>query len=119
MKTLELKLTRIGNSKGIRLPVEIINRYAFSASLAAEAREDGLLLKASREGKLSWEETAREMAASDEDWSEWDSTAGDGLEICPWKSRTPRALSLERSIRSLGRAAKFPFATDALQSEPR
>jgi len=29
--------------------------------------------------KLSWEETAKAMAATKEDWSEWDSTAADGL----------------------------------------
>ena len=38
-------------------------------------------------GKLSWEETAREMAASGEDWSEWDSTVDDGLDEIPWDER--------------------------------
>ena len=35
-------------------------------------------------GKLSWKDTAREMAVSGEDWSEWDSTVDDGLEGIPW-----------------------------------
>ena len=30
--------------------------------------------------KLSWEDTYREMGASDEDWSEWDLTVNDGLD---------------------------------------
>ncbi len=30
--------------------------------------------------KLSWEDTYREMAASDEDWSAWDVTVNDGLD---------------------------------------
>ena len=30
--------------------------------------------------KLSWEDTYREMAASDEDWSAWDATINDGLD---------------------------------------
>ena len=30
--------------------------------------------------KLSWEDTYLEMAASDEDWSEWDLTVNDGLD---------------------------------------
>lgn len=30
--------------------------------------------------KLSWEDTYREMAASDEDWSDWDLTVNDGLD---------------------------------------
>jgi antitoxin MazE len=84
MKTLELRLTRIGNSKGIRLPVDLIKRYGFSDSLAAEVRDEGLLLKPKKQSKLSWADTARQMAASDEDWGEWDGSAADGLETCPW-----------------------------------
>jgi len=30
--------------------------------------------------KLSWEDTYQEMAASDEDWSDWDVTVNDGLD---------------------------------------
>ena len=30
--------------------------------------------------KLSWEDTYREMAASGEDWSDWDVTVNDGLD---------------------------------------
>ena len=30
--------------------------------------------------KLSWEDTYQEMAASDEDWSDWDLTVNDGLD---------------------------------------
>ena len=32
------------------------------------------------------EDTAREMAASHEDWSEWDATTADGLDHLPWPS---------------------------------
>ena len=30
--------------------------------------------------KLSWEDTYQEMAASDEDWSDWNVTVNDGLD---------------------------------------
>ena len=30
--------------------------------------------------QLSWEDTYREMAASDENWSDWDAAIDDGLE---------------------------------------
>ena len=89
MKTLDLKLTRIGNSKGVRLPAEVIRRFGFSESLAAEVREEGLLLKPKKRIKLSWEETAREMAASDENWTEWDAAVADGIETCPWEEQLP------------------------------
>lgn len=36
--------------------------------------------------KLSWEDTAREMASSREDWSEWETTDADGLEKSSWPS---------------------------------
>lgn len=89
MKTLDLKVTRIGNSRGVRLPVALIKRYGFSDALAAEVRPEGLLLKAKKQTKFSWEQTAKEMAASDEDWSEWEVSGADGLETCPWEEPPP------------------------------
>jgi antitoxin component of MazEF toxin-antitoxin module len=82
VKTLELKLTRIGNSQAVRLPAELIKRYNFSGNLAVELREDGVLLKPGKIKKLSWEQTCKEMAASDEDWSDWEALP-DGM-VEPW-----------------------------------
>lgn len=86
MKTKELKVARIGNSRGVRLPASSLKRYAVGSALLMEERTEGILLRPLAGGvaKLSWEETAREMAASDEDWSEWDVLAGDGLDSVPW-----------------------------------
>ena len=40
--------------------------------------------------KLSWESTAQEMAAAEEDWSDWDAAAADGLDDIPWNpAQTP------------------------------
>ena len=36
--------------------------------------------------KLSWEATAREMAANREDWSAWDAAIADGLDDLPWRT---------------------------------
>lgn len=86
MKTTELKLARIGNSRGIRLPADLIRRHGLEDGLLLEDRGDSLVLRPkAKPRKLSWEETAREMAASDEDWSEWDCTLADGLEDIPWE----------------------------------
>ena len=103
MKTLDLKLTRIGNSRGVRLPVAVIKRYGFSGSLAAEAREDGLLLKPKKQAKLSWEETFREMAASDEDWSDWQAMPDGAIE--PWDGPS-EAEFLARQQKANGRSAR-------------
>jgi len=53
-----------------------------------EERSEGILLRPTGPvvEKLSWEDTAREMAASHEDWSAWDATAPDGLEDLPWQA---------------------------------
>lgn len=86
MKTRELKVARIGNSRGVRLPASSLKRYAVGSALIMEERSEGILLRPLAGGvaKLSWEETALEMAASDEDWSDWDVLAGDGLDSVPW-----------------------------------
>ena len=35
--------------------------------------------------KLSWEDTYREMAESDENWSAWDAVINDGLDVDGFK----------------------------------
>jgi antitoxin component of MazEF toxin-antitoxin module len=65
MKPVELKVTRIGNSRGVRLPGPTLERYRIGATVVMEERSDGILLRppGSAGPKLSWEETAREIAA--------------------------------------------------------
>jgi antitoxin component of MazEF toxin-antitoxin module len=77
--TIPLKLTRIGNSRGIRIPTGLIRRLGLDRTgLTAEVRSDGLLLKA-KSAKLSWADTARAMAAERENWSDLENTSADGL----------------------------------------
>lgn len=89
MATITLKVARIGNSRGVRLPAASLRRYHIGDTVVMEERSEGILLRPSGRTvqKLSWEETAREMAASDEDWSAWDRTAADGLDDVPWHGR--------------------------------
>jgi len=68
-----LKLSKIGNSQGIRLPKRIIQRYGFKDEILLEERDDTLVLRAvPSDTKLDWEGTYKEMAASNENWDEWD-----------------------------------------------
>jgi mRNA interferase MazF len=87
MKIQELKVARIGNSRGVRLPASSLKRYAVGAELIMEERAEGILLRPKGPGveKLSWEETAREMSGGGEDWSEWDALDGEGLDSVPWE----------------------------------
>jgi antitoxin component of MazEF toxin-antitoxin module len=78
MKTLELSLAQIGNLRGIRLPSELIRKHGFERGVILEDRGHEIAIKPKAgSGKLSWEETAREMVAANEDWSEWDCTLSD------------------------------------------
>ena len=88
MKSQELKVSRIGNSRGIRLPAETLKRYGIGSGLIMEERLEGTLLKplASSGGTLSLEESAREMASASEDWDQWDGVAFDGLDGLPWQA---------------------------------
>ena len=88
MKTRELKVARIGNSRGVRLPASSLKRYSVGSVLIMEERAEGILLRSGGPGvdKLSWEDTAREMAVTGEDWSEWDAVDMDGLDSAPWES---------------------------------
>ena len=75
-----LKVVRIGNSRGVRLPRALLDKYAIADSLIAEEREDGVLLRPRRDRRLSWADTFKEMAREREDWSDLDTTIGDGLD---------------------------------------
>lgn len=87
MKTQELKVTRIGNSRGVRLPASSLKRYGVGSVMIMEERTEGILLRPAGPAveKLTWEDTSREMAAVGEDWSVWDAVDTDGLDAIPWE----------------------------------
>ena len=86
MKTTRLKVARVGNSRGVRLPAPVLRRYGIGESVVMEERTDEIALRPSPKApaRLSWSETADEMARCNEDWSEWECTAADGLDSVPW-----------------------------------
>ena len=86
MKSVELKVARIGNSRGVRIPAATLERYRIGDSVVMEERIEGILLRPRRSAgpKLSWEDTAVAMSAEPEDWSDWDNALGDGLDEIPW-----------------------------------
>ncbi len=92
MKSVVLKVSRIGNSRGIRLPAEMLRKYHITDTIIVEEKVHEIILRPvhAKPQKLSWEETYREMAAAGEDWSEWDCTLADGLDDIPWEKAKPR-----------------------------
>ena len=94
MKTLAISLVQIGNSRGIRLPAGLIRKYGFEHGLVLEDRGYEIVLRSKAgHGKLSWEETAREMVDAGEDWSDWEGALADGLGQIPWERSIPKVAS--------------------------
>ena len=76
----EVELIAIGESKGIRIPNSVLDKYGWNDRLVLEERDESIVLRGKDAPKMSWEDTARAMAAESEDWSEWDVTVGDGID---------------------------------------
>ncbi len=76
----DAKLIPIGNSKGIRIPKQLLQKYGMEDMILLEECEEGILMRPKEEKKLSWQETFKQIAQSDENWDDFDVTVGDGLE---------------------------------------
>jgi antitoxin component of MazEF toxin-antitoxin module len=100
MKSIELKVARIGNSRGVRLPAGSLRRYRIGSVVLMEERSDGILLRTPGPAveKLSWADTAREMAADSGEWADWESAIADGLDAIPW-TPAPANRAAERKSR--------------------
>jgi len=81
---IELKVVAIGNSRGLRLPKAVLDRYAIGEAVVLEAREEGLLLRGKKDKRLSWDETFKDMARERDDWRDFDATVAAGLDKEPW-----------------------------------
>ena len=88
MHSMEVKIAKIGNSRGVRIPAEVLRRYAFDDVAIMVESVDGILLrpKQQADAKLSWADTAKAMEAESEDWSDWDGVSSDGLDDIPWEA---------------------------------
>jgi antitoxin MazE len=81
---IELKVVPIGNSRGVRLPKAVLDRYAIKDAVVLEAREEGLLLRGKKDKRLNWDDTFKDMARAREEWKDLDATVADGLDKEPW-----------------------------------
>ncbi|MEX2154101.1 MAG: AbrB/MazE/SpoVT family DNA-binding domain-containing protein, partial [Gemmatimonadaceae bacterium] len=48
MKPIELKVARVGNSRGIRIPAATLARYRIGEFVVMEERSEGILLRPRR-----------------------------------------------------------------------
>jgi antitoxin MazE len=80
MKTIELCITQIGNSRGIRLPASILKKYGITDAVLLEERPDEIVLRTKKDRKLSWRDTFAAMVKDGEDWSDLERIVADGLD---------------------------------------
>lgn len=95
MKPVALKVARIGNSRGVRLPAATLARYRIGEELIMEERSEGILLRPPGRSvpKLSWAEPASALAAESEDWTDWQAAETDGLQDVPWEPAPVRRIA--------------------------
>ena len=67
----KVKLIKIGNSQGLRLPKWIISKYGFGNHIILEEMQEGILLRTGKKNKFSWEDTYKAMAETEEEWDDW------------------------------------------------
>ena len=77
---VEIKVSRIGNSRGIRLPASLLKRYQIEDAVLIEEGADSITLRPKHSKKLSWKETAAQMAREGESWKDFETTVDDGLD---------------------------------------
>lgn len=77
---LEMKVVPIGNSRGVRLPKAVLEKYAIGDVVLAEHHPEGLLLRGNKDKRLSWDATYQDMARHREDWRDMDNAVADGLD---------------------------------------
>ena len=76
----DIKLIAVGNSRGIRLPKTLLQKYGWSDSIVLEETAEGIFLHGREGDKLSWKDTYQGMALEHEDWNDLDATVADGLD---------------------------------------
>ncbi len=84
VSTRDIKLVAVGNSRGIRLPRDLLRKYGISNALVLSELSEGILLRSVNSPKLSLDQTFAEMAAAQENWSDCEGVVADGLEHLPW-----------------------------------
>lgn len=64
------KLIQIGNSKGLRLPKAVIEKYHLIDELELVESEEGLLIKPALQARAGWDEKFKVAKGDDEDFTE-------------------------------------------------
>lgn len=81
MKSIKVKLIRIGNSKGIRLFKSLIEQYNMKDEVLLETKKDSIVIRPVENPRAGWEKSFEKMRLREDDMlldkgteleSEWD-----------------------------------------------
>lgn len=64
---MQLAIVSIGNSKGIRIPKAILDKYRIKDSVEVEMRDDALVLRPVHHPREGWDEAFRQMHQNGDD----------------------------------------------------
>ena len=64
---MKVRIVRIGNSRGIRIPKPLLDQTGFGEEVEIEVRGASLILRRPREVREGWSEEFRAMAESGDD----------------------------------------------------
>jgi antitoxin MazE len=64
---MNLQLTKIGNSQGIRIPKPILEQCGFKNTVSVEVREHILIIKPARECRKGWDKAFKLMHKNKDD----------------------------------------------------
>lgn len=67
MARIKVKIIRIGNSKGIRLPKSIIEQYQLKDEATMETRKDGIIIRPSDNPRSGWDAAFQKMSRAGDD----------------------------------------------------
>jgi len=64
---MEVQIISIGNSKGIRLPKTILEKYNLDDKLELEMKDDCIVLKPLKTPRLGWDEAFKKLNSQKDD----------------------------------------------------
>lgn len=67
MKSIKVKLIRIGNSKGIRLFKSLIEQYNMKDEVLLEAKKDSIVIRPVENPRAGWEKSFEKMRLKGDD----------------------------------------------------
>ena len=64
---MKTRIVRIGNSKGIRIPKQLLDQTGLDGEVEIQVRESSLVIRPGRKPREGWSKAFREMARAGDD----------------------------------------------------